>query len=300
MIRKTIEGMQYGQSKADYYWNPKYNPEANVKNGLPNCTEAAYGLILEAGMLPPVSVISDASHWHEYLINGWTFQPYEAYKENIKEGDILEWTKGNHVAVVSQVNGGIKVSASFYTGIHGKAYYNGGYDTREGISTLKELNDYFFSRYPYRYFHFATLETECSWCGAEPAYVLISPQTITPDKRDEFKNQIYVGVEGLRLRSEPNTAARVNGTTPVGYYSAEKINGEEWQDRGVVGDVWYKIGNYYVAGVQGVDYLPAKESEPISEIEKLLKDLNNEIKTLKDENKELRNRLERIKDICNE
>lgn len=198
--------------------------------------------------------------------------------------------------MVSDVGDEIRVSASFYTGIHGKAYYNGDYDTRDGISTLKELNDFFVNKYPYRYFHYVSLEEESSWCGAEPMYVLICPETITPVERDEYRDQVYVGVTGLRLRSEPKITAKVNGTAPNGYLYAEVTNGDQWEDRGISGDIWYKVDNYYIAGVEGVDFFPKKQSDPVNEIEKLLKSLSDEINQLKKENEDLKGRLERIKE----
>lgn len=300
MVRTTIDGLAYEDGNG-YYWDIKVNPGASVANGLPDCTTFAYGCVLENGQLPPVYRFGSAGSWHTFLTNGWIAVPYKEYRENIKEGDIIEWSKGNHVAVVSSVLRGIKVSGSFYTGIHGKAYYDGKYDTREGINSLQQLGDYFYNKYQYRFFHNTTVEEESKWCGYDPDYVLVSPTLIAPVEKDTSKNQAYVGINGLRIRTEASTNSTIKGLLSVGYYNVEKVTGEKWEDRGKTDDTWYKIGDYYVAGVDGVEYYPAKDyPDPLKQIEMLMAQLTNEIETLKEENRALNNKLNTIRGIVNE
>lgn len=297
MIRQTIDGLSYDAGNK-FYWDKNVNPGATVKLGLPDCTTAAYGLVLEGGLPAPVSKsYGEAGEWHLYLINGWIAAPYNEYKGNIKVGDIIEWSKGNHVAVVSSLSGGIKVSASFYTGIHGKAYYGNDYDTREGINSLKELNDFFYNKYQYRFFHFVDVNEESKWCGHEPDYVLIAPLTIVPVPKDPTKNQVYVGISGLRIRKEASTESLVEGIASVGYYNAEKVTGSFWEDRGNTGNTWYKIGEHYIAAIEGVQYYPTGGTDPVQQIDALVKQLVSQIDALKVENATLKDKLERVKEI---
>lgn len=100
-IPKTIEECKYN---AQNWWNKSINPEATIQNALPNCTCLIFGCFDTNEK--PVSVITNANEWHNHLINGWYAMPYEEYKNNIKVGDVLEWTNGNHVAIVSDVSDG--------------------------------------------------------------------------------------------------------------------------------------------------------------------------------------------------
>ena len=300
MIRTTIEGMEYGGSASKYYWNPALNPNINVNNGLPNCTTFAYSCILESGQKAPVISIKSAGEWHKYLTNGWKAVPYEEYKKNIKVGDIIEWSRGNHVAVVSSISKGIWISGSFYTGIHGKSYYDGSYDTREGINNLKELSDYFYKDYQYRFFHFCPLETENQWCNATPDYVLVAPNVINPVDRDETKDQVYIGVNNLRVRTNSNIESDVVGMATVGYYNADKVVGGTWEDRGTTDNIWYRVGAYYMAGVDGVSYFPVEKSDPAKQIELLVSQLVDQVDVLTRENIMLKDKLHRIEGIANE
>lgn len=291
-ISKTIEEVLY---PSVYWWNKSVNPEASVANGLGNCTCYVYGEALHCGLPAPVSVITDASHWHKHLINGWMAVPYQEYKTNIKKGDILEWVSGNHVAICSNIeNGKPWISGSFYTGTNGKAYSDGGYSTREGINSLKQLNDYMVANFPYRFFHYVTLDEESQWCGGDPEFVLVSPVSIVPVEKDSTKNQIYVGITGLRVRTEPNTSSQMRGVASTGYYSvSEVIEGGDFDG----GNIWYKIGDLYVASVEGVQYYPKDNTIPIDEMMKLMKQMQDAYMKIVAENDELKQKLKSIEKV---
>lgn len=298
-IREIIDGLEYGGSAHKYYWDPSVNPNATIINGLPDCTTFAFGAVLEAGLPAPVSKIVAAGNWHNYLINGWIAKPYKGNEKTIKVGDILEWDGSkNHVAVVSEIGNEVKISGSFYTGIHGTSMYDGSYDKRTGINSLQELSDFFINKYQYRFFHFVPLSTENSWVHGEPDYILVSPLPLQPVDRNPNVDQVYVGISGLRVRTGPTTDSRVLGICPSGYFNLEeKVIGGTYTDRGVDDNVWYKIENYYIAAVAGVDIYPKKEEESIDHIEHYLKRLLDEIDSLKAENEELKKKLEAIKEI---
>lgn len=289
-IPKSIEDVKYN---LPYYWDVSINPLATVDNGLGNCTTLVLGAVLSAKMPLPISVLTDAKNWHTVLINGWYCVPYSEHKNNIKEGDILEWVGGNHVAIVSGTGNEIMISGSFYTGIHGKAYYNGSYDTRNGISSLKQLNDFMVDKYPYRFFHYVSLEEENKWCGSEPDYVLVAPISIVPVEKNKSKNQVYVGTNGLRVRSEPNTNSNVNGQAMIGYYNVdETIEQKDY--------IWYKIGNYYIAGVDGVIYYPKVEIVPMEQMMNLMKQMEETYLSVCNDRDLYKEKLERIRGILDE
>lgn len=287
MIPKKIEDVLYPNPN---WWNPEINKLATVENCLPNCTALVWGCA------KPVSTIRDARSWHKYLINGWTSVPYSQYKSQIKVGDVIEWEAGNHVAIVSEMREEPWISGSFYTGIHGKAMYDGSYDTRDGLTSLKQVNDYFITKYSYRFFHFVPLSEESKWCGSEPDYVLVSPTSIEPVKRDSSKNQAYVGTTGLRLRTAPNLDGDIRGTVPIGYYNVEKIKGGDFGE----GDTWFKVGDYYFASVQGVIYYPKEEIAPLDEMIKLMEQMQESYLKVCNERDDYKRKIELIKGIINE
>lgn len=292
-VVKTIEEVKYNSR---YWWDVTLNPYSTISNGLADCTCFCYGACLAAALpVPhPYTGTYGAKNWHLHLINGWTSVPYKEYKNNIKVGDIIEWERGNHVAIVSGVDKGIMISGSFYTGIHGKSVVDGKYDTRDGIKSLKELNDFMISNYQYRFFHYTTVETESSWCGYEPDYVLVSPMSITPVDKDANKNQIYVGVTGLRVRTQPNTNSQIMGTAAVGYYNVlEIVDGGSYGE----GTKWYHVGDYYLAGVSGVTYYPKDEVAPTDEMVALIKKMTEAFESVKNERDEYKDMVERIRQI---
>ena len=123
-MRYTINDLIYGGKYTDQFWNKSYNPNADIENGLANCTTFGSGACLVEGDPYPVSSIAPASRWDEVLINDWYSVPFDASK--VKSGDIIEWKDKCHVAKVSDVRDGvIYVNASYYNGEHGEAYYHG-------------------------------------------------------------------------------------------------------------------------------------------------------------------------------
>lgn len=294
-IVKTIEEVQYN---SPYFWNPSINKEARISDCLPNCTCFVVGSLKASGIADCVSVITDASSFHKHLTNGWYSVPYSEYKNDIKIGDVIEWEQGNHVAIVSDIKDGVPwISGSFYTGIHGKAYYDGGYDTRDGFTSLKQVSDFMLQNYQYRYFHFVPLEEESKWCGGDPDYVLVCPVSINPTERDESKDQVYVGITGLRVRTEPNTTSSVRGTASVGYYNVDEIVDGGEHD---FGNKWYRIGDLYFADYQGLIYYPRQELVPMEEMIKLMKQIQIEYQKVCDKNAELEAKLKAIRGLTDE
>lgn len=291
-ITKKIEDVLY---PSPYWWNSSVNPCANLENGLANCVAFVYGECVRNGM-KIVDKISNASNFHKHLINGWYSVPYKEYKANIKVGDVLEWEDKNHVAIVSDIND-IWVSASFYTGINGYSYRDGQYDTRKGINSLEQLNDFMYEKYPYRMFHNVPLEEECSSCGGEPDYVLVAPKSIMPTERDLSKNQVYVGIQGLRVRVEPNTESAIRGTCPNGYFNvSEIVVGGDHEN----GNKWYKIDNLYIADIVGVTYYKKEELSPMDEMFALMNTMQEEYRKVCNERDEYRKKLELIRGVIDE
>lgn len=270
-MKYSLNDVIYGGSLHYRLW--ENNPNATVPNCIPNCTTLAYGLC----DIKPVSKIVNASNWHNYLINGWTVQKFDRSK--VKQGDIIEWVKGVHVAYVDLVNeDGIFLHSSWYTGDHGVAIWDGNFDTRS-FSTLKQVSDFMSANYPTRMYHYWDLDREIKGIGSEPEYLLVAPSSerIYPVEENPNVDQIHVLTDVQNVRDNDN---HIVGIAEHGYYNV-------LQKKLSHGYVWYEVyPNKYIAGVDGrVEFIEASD-----EISKLKK----EIAQLKKENAILRDRLIQI------
>lgn len=276
---KSINGLEYGGKYHQYFWDESINLGATIDLALPDCTTFVLGDVLVDRGKSPVSVLRNAGAWHNYLANGWIAIPYEESK--LKLGDIVEWSAHNHVARVSEIKKGEAfVSRSYYTGIHGKAYYNGSYDTRN-FSSLRDLSDFMISNYPYRFFHFVNLDVENDSVGGKPNYILVMP--LSSVNKDTSKNQIQVLTNEQYVRDEND---EIISGCEKGYYNVLSTK----QLRGYT---WYEVEkDKFIAGVNGrVIYLP-KESkkqleQEIADLTALLKDYEkrlNKINSLSEVN----------------
>lgn len=273
----NIKGLEYGGKYHKWFWDPSINPEATIKEGLADCTCFVLGDVAHDGLPQPVKPIKNANLWHTVVTNGWSVLPFK--KENVALGDIIEWTNGCHVARVTDIDddGTIYISGSFYTGMHGKAYWNGGFDIRT-FTSLKEMSDWMVENYPVRFFHHWSLENENSWVGYAPTYILKMPQTVQPVKRDTSKNQIRVLTNEQNIRTASN---QVVGVASKGYYNVIRIVHSTKNDYD-----WYEVDpDRYIAGMAGrVIYYPKADAENdeikrlrarVDELEKILKQINS-------------------------
>ena len=128
-MKYSINDLSYNGKYREQCWDKRLNPNADIENGLANCTTAVYAFCLIEGDPIPVSKIVSANRWHEVLINDWTYIPYDP--NEVEVGDIIEWVQGCHVAKVGDiVDGKPYINGSYYTGEHGVSVYNKKYDTR--------------------------------------------------------------------------------------------------------------------------------------------------------------------------
>lgn len=264
MGKFNIEDFSFGGRFHDYCWNPSYNPNATIENGLANCTTMSFAFSLILHFPTPVKRIVSAGNWHRVLDNDYTYYPYGTCQ--IKVGDILEWS--DHVATVIEIKEGEPiVGSSWYTGEHGKSIYDGKYDTRN-FSSLKELSDFMIQNYPYRFYHECSLYDESNMVGGLPLYVLKGTE-FSPVERDESKNQIEVLTDEQNIRKD----GKVIGVAKKGYYNVLSIKEDNL--------LWYEIQpNLFIAQVDNrVKYLPC---------------------TYKEEIEILREKLRRIKEIIDE
>ena len=257
-MRTTSEGLGYPNP---FYWDISINPYASVTNGLADCTCYCYGAVREEGHRAVVSKICNADSYHKYLINGWSYIPYDASK--LEKGDIIEWSSKCHVAVYVDKN---NIAGSFYTGEHGRAYWNGKFDTRH-FKDLETMSAWMIKNYPSRFFHCWSIETENSWVGGSPEYILKHP--LYSVKEDSSRDQI-------NARNDNNEILK---RAESGFY-----NVLGWKDAN--GYRWYEVEKgKYIAGYEGrVIYIPAD---------------NTVIAELKRKNEELKKRLDEISKLCN-
>ena len=263
-MRTTAEGLGYPNP---FYWDISINPYASVTNGLADCTCYCYGAVREEGHRAVVSKICNADSYHKYLINGWSYIPYDPAK--LEKGDIIEWSSKCHVAVYV---GKDNIAGSFYTGEHGRAYWNGKFDTRH-FKDLETMSAWMIKNYPSRFFHCWSIETENSWVGGSPEYILKHP--LYSVKEDPLKDQIKVLTDDMNVRNGSNEVLK---RAESGFY-----NVLGWKDAN--GYRWYEVEkNKFIAGYEGrVIYIPSE---------------NNVISELKRENEELKRRLVAISEIA--
>lgn len=289
-MKYNINDLSFGGRYHDECWNPNFNKEATIPNALANCTAGVIAFCLIERDPLPVSVISDASSWHNYLTNGWRCIDFDEKK--VKVGDIIQWTDKCHVCKVADIKDGvIYINGSFYTGEHGVAYYNGKYDTRNRFTSLQELSDFMVNEYPTRFYHYWTLDKESQMVGGKPEHILVRPDNVSPVERNTNVNQIQTTDEGLRIRTEPSLNGEIVGHVQIGYYNV-------LQTKEADGYTWYEIGtNRWCADVSTI-YLP-KQDDIIAELQRYFDAMKNEVNKLTEENKSLKNKLKEIHRISN-
>lgn len=258
-MRTTANGLEYPNS---FYWDINRNPYASILNGLADCTCYVYGAVIEEGHRPIISEVRNANTFQKSLINGWSRIPYD--KNKLEEGDVIQWVDHCHVAVYV---GGGRISGSYYTGIHGKAYWNGKFDTRSFVS-LKEMSDWMIRNYPKRFFHCWSIEEENEWVGGEPEYILKHP--LYSVKENPSVDQIHVLTNDMNVRNNSNEILK---RAESGYY-----NVLGWKDSN--GYRWYEVEpDKYIAGYEGrVVYLPANED--IASLKKEIEDLKETLRKI--------------------
>ena len=263
-MRTTAEGLGYPNP---FYWDISRNPYASVLNGLADCTCYVYGAVIEDGHRPIVSRVCNADSYHKYLINGWISVPYE--EGRLEDGDVIEWQKKCHVAVYV---GNGNVAGSFYTGDHGRAYYNGKFDTRS-FKTLPQMSQWMIENYPSRFFHCWPINTESSWVGSKPDCILKHPLYSVGE--DKSRDQIFVSGDDMNVRNDENAVLK---RAEKGYY-----NVLGWKDSN--GYRWYEVekGKYIANVPSRVTFIPKADDEIVQ---------------LKREIEELKDRLDRIRVLC--
>lgn len=281
-MRTSAEGMWHGGKDDKYYWDRNINPNATISNCLANCTTAVYGMVKELGHPAIVSTIVGAGSWHNYLTNGWMYKDYAKSKARV--GDVVQWVKHVHVAMITDIKDKEPyVSGSFYTGEHGKAYYNNKFDTRSKFKSLKEVSDFMVQNYPTRFFHFQTITKENNAVGGTPEHLLVHPAWAIEENK--AVNQIQTTTFEQNVRKDRSTSSEIVCCAEKGFHNVL----DSYEDSKYT---WYRIEDGWIAGVEGrVVYHKAQNTN-----EELLKE--NEI--LKELNKVLTEKLTKIENILKE
>lgn len=287
----TINELSYGGRYHNECWNPQFNKEATIPNALANCTAAVIAFCLIENDPLPVSVISDASNWHNYLTNGWRCIDFDESK--VKAGDVIQWVDKCHVCKVAGIKDGtIFINGSYYTGEHGVAYYNGKYDTRDQFKSLQELSDFMVNNYPTRFYHYWTLDKESQMVGGVPEHILVRPDNVRPVERNTNVNQIETTDDTLRIRTKPSLDGEIVGHVEIGYYNVlQKTEADNY--------TWYEIAKDRWCADVATKYLPASSDDVIRVIEEYFNGLKGEITKLTEENKSLKDKLKEIHRISN-
>ena len=266
MTRTTAKGLGYPNP---FYYDIVINPYASVLNGLADCTCYTYGAVKESGHRAIVSKVCNANVFHKYLINGWSYIPYEESK--LEVDDVIEWVSHCHVAVYT---GKGNISGSFYTGEHGRAYYNGKFDTRHFVS-LEDMDAWMWANYPDRMFHNWSIVTESKWVGGAPEFILKHP--LYSVEQNKSVNQICVLSDAMNVRNKDNEVLK---RAESGYFNVLSI--DKWELKGEL-YTWYEVEKgKYIAQVDGhVIYQEALQTD-VAELKKENDELKSRIIILED------------------
>lgn len=216
----------------------------NSKTGsvLPNCVAYVHGRWLELltgalGLEKAKEYESKMCLYNAEQYFGYTQDGFQRGQEP-KLGAVICWRKGSlssgdgagHVMVVEQINrdGSIVCSGSNYGG------------TRWYRSTYKKSNNYYIgSSYTFQGFIYPP--------------VAFSTYATTAVNRDTTRDQFYVGISILNVRTGPGT-----GYTRLGYAEPGNYNVRLSQKQGDY--VWYEVEkDRWLAGVQGTTFYPAQK-----------------------------------------
>lgn len=106
--------------------------------------------------------------------------------------------------------------------------------------------------------------------------------TVQPVERNEYVNQIETTDSSLRIRNNPSLQADIIGHVQLGYYNVLSQTEAD-------GYTWYEIEKgKYCANIT-TDYLPAKGTDIIEEIERYFRMMQDNVKQLTDERDKYRN-----------
>ena len=257
-MRTTAKGLGYPNP---FYWDLEINPNATITNGLANCTTYVFGAIKEEGHRAPVSYIMNASGWGRVLINGWMQIPFS--EAEIEPGDIIQWVEHCHVAIATSKT---MIAGSYYTGDHGKAYYNNRFDTRT-FKSLEQMSDWMQERCPSRFFHHWTLAEENAKVGGDPEFILKHP--LWSVKEDRSRDQIEVLSFEQNVRNDSN---KILCKAEKGYYNV--LDSKEMN-----GYLWYEVEKgKYIAQVDGrVAYRPPSNEATMDDLMRKIEELESKL-----------------------
>lgn len=288
-MRYNIDDFRFNGTYHKQFWDKTYNPNADLDNALANCTTMVYGLCLVEKNPVPITRIVSASRWDEVLANDWECVEFDTSK--VKAGDIIQWKSKGHVAKVANISDGvIYINGSYYTGEHGVAYYDGGYDTRN-FSSLQELSDFMYNNYPDRLYHYWSLDKESQIVGGEPDNILVLPNTLSPVDPNNEVDQVETTDNQLRIRDNPSLDSNIIGHVSIGYYNVLQIKDASDEDKAKEPDLkcWYEIAkNRWIANVTTIYHEKSEDVDILEELERFVNITRSKIKALEGENKQMK------------
>lgn len=263
MAKYFVQDMSFYGKYKDFFFNSKYNPSATLTLCIANCTGGVLGYCLIEGDPFPVTSLRDANVWHKYLTKDYSLTAYA--KSKLKKGDVIQWVKKCHVCKVADViDGQVYVHSSWYTGEHGVSVYGKDFDRRvDDFSTMEEWSNWCIKNYPYRYYHYCTIEEEIKGVGGTPENILsLNTTKIYPVSRNGEVDQIQVNTDEQNVRDNPD--GNVICKAQHGYYNVlSRIdkNGYTWNE--------VEDGAYIASGGNVGDrvvFLPKQDNDDLIKI----------------------------------
>ena len=129
-----------------------------------------------------------------------------------------------------------------------------------------------------------------SGCGPLLGYLHFPNGSISPVPRNEAVNQIETTDTALRIRTEPSLEGLIVGQVGIGYYD---VLAQTEAD----GYTWYRIGKDRWCANITTKYLPADDTDILSQIEKYLNSMKVKAQELNKENNDLKERLDKINEL---
>lgn len=132
--------------------------------------------------------------------------------------------------------------------------------------------------------------TVLAGCGPLIGYLHFPNSSVAPVPRNEKVDQIETTDTSLRIRVQPNLNGEIVGHVQIGYYNVLSQTEAD-------GYTWYQIEKDRWCANITTKYLPADDTDILSEIERYLESMKSKMQEMNKENIDLKERLNKINEL---